>query len=184
MPHLHLSLQAGHDLTLKRMKRRHLRADAVALCQEIRDLRPDVAFGADLIAGFPTETDHMFQGSLDMIHDCGLAYVHIFPYSARAGTPAAKMPQVPGAIRKERAAQLRQAGQDAFDRFMASKMGQPAHVLMETGGIGRGEDFAPYKIDAPQGQMVKTQPTSYHQGYLMGGQANALVIWRRTQPRK
>ena len=168
MPHLHLSLQAGHDLTLKRMKRRHSRAEAVALCQEIRDLRPDVAFGADLIAGFPTETEDMFQGSLDMIEDCGLSYVHIFPYSKREGTPAAKMPQVPGTVRKERAAKLRQAGHAAFDRFMASKIGQTASVLMEAGGIGRGEDFAPYKIDVAQGELLSVQPAHYEQGYLIG----------------
>ena len=168
MPHLHLSLQAGHDLTLKRMKRRHSRAEAVALCEEIRNLRPDVAFGADLIAGFPTEDATMFQGSLDMIEDCGLAYVHVFPYSEREGTPAAKMPPVPKAVRKERAAQLRKAGQRAFGHFLANKVGQPTSILMEAGGIGRSEDFAPCKINAAQGELLTIRPTHVDQGYLIG----------------
>lgn len=167
MPHLHLSLQAGHDLTLKRMKRRHSRAEAVQLCQEIKGLRPDVAFGADIIAGFPTETDEMFQGSLDLIDDCGLAYVHVFPYSPRDGTPAARMPQVDQGLRKARAAILRNKAAEAFDAFLRSKIGTPASVLMEAGGIGRGEDFAPYRLDAPQGHILSLRPTSLIDGHLM-----------------
>ena len=169
MPHLHLSLQAGHDLTLKRMKRRHSRAEAVALCQEIRDLRPDVAFGADIIAGFPTETEDMFQGSLDLIADCDLAYVHVFPYSEREGTPAARMPQVEKAVRKERAGRLRAAGEAAHAAFLSSKIGKPASLLMEAGGIGRGEDFAPYKVDAPQGQLLTLTPSAVESGHLVEG---------------
>ena len=168
MPHLHLSLQAGHDMTLKRMKRRHSRAQAVALCQEIRALRPDVAFGADLIAGFPTEDEEMFQGSVDMIADCGLSYVHVFPYSEREGTPAARMPSVPKALRKERAARLRAVGAAAFDAFLHSKIGTPATLLMEAGGIGRGEDFAPYRLDAAQGSLLTFTPTRVEDGHLMG----------------
>ena len=168
MPHLHLSLQAGHDMTLKRMKRRHSRAEAVALCQEIRALRPDVAFGADIIAGFPTEDEEMFQGSLNMIDDCGLSYVHVFPYSEREGTPAAKMPSVPKALRKERAARLRAAGEAAFQAFLESKIGRPASILMEAGGIGRGEDFAPYKVDAGQGRLLTLTPQGVDGGHLIG----------------
>ena len=166
MPHLHLSLQAGHDLTLKRMKRRHRRAEAVQLCKELRDLRPDIAFGADLIAGFPTETEDMFQGSLDLIADCGLAYVHVFPYSPRTGTPAARMPQIDPAIRKERAARLRATAARALETFLFSRLNQPASLLMEAGGIGRGEDFAPYKLDAPQGTILTFTPNAVRQGHL------------------
>lgn len=169
MPHLHLSLQAGHDLTLKRMKRRHSRAEAVALCQEIRDLRPDIAFGADIIAGFPTETEDMFQGSMDLIEECGLSYVHVFPYSEREGTPAARMPQVDKAIRKERAGRLRAAAEQAHHAFLQSKLGKPASLLMEAGGIGRGEDFAPFKVDAPQGQLLTLTPSAVEGGHLIEG---------------
>ena len=169
MPHLHLSLQAGHDLILKRMKRRHKRAEAVALCQEIRALRPDVAFGADLIAGFPTETETMFQGSLDLIEDCGLAFVHVFPYSKREGTPAARMPQVDKAVRKERAGRLRTAADQAQAAFLGSKLGKPAKLLMEAGGIGRGEDFALYRVDAGQGQLLTFTPSAVKDGHLIQG---------------
>jgi len=124
MPHLHLSLQAGDDMILKRMKRRHSRSEAVDLCNELRELRPDIVFGADLIAGFPTETDAMFENSLKLVEDCGLTYLHVFPYSARKGTPAAKMPQVPGPVRKERAARLRAAGEAALDRFLDAQVGR------------------------------------------------------------
>ena len=159
MPHLHLSLQAGHDLTLKRMKRRHSREQAVDLCRKLRALRPDLALGADLIAGFPTETEDMFQGSLDLIDDCGLSYVHVFPYSPRAGTPAARMPQVPLEIRKQRAARLRDAADRSHDSFLHLHLNKPASVLMEAGGIGRAENFAPYKLDAPQGKLLKVRAT-------------------------
>ncbi len=157
MPHLHLSLQAGHDLTLKRMKRRHSRAQAVNLCRTLRALRPDLALGADLIAGFPTETDDMFQGSLDLIDDCGLSYVHVFPFSPRQGTPAARMPQVAPAVRKHRAARLRQAAVRAHQAFLSQHVGKSARVLMEAGGLGRAENFAPYRVDAPQGQLLNVR---------------------------
>ena len=157
MPHLHLSLQAGHDLTLKRMKRRHSRAQAVDLCRTLRALRPDLALGADLIAGFPTETDDMFQGSLDLIDDCGLSYVHVFPFSPRQGTPAARMPQVAPAVRKYRAARMRQAAAQAHQAFLRQHIGTSARVLMEAGGVGRAENFAPYRVDAPQGRLLRVR---------------------------
>jgi threonylcarbamoyladenosine tRNA methylthiotransferase MtaB len=147
MPHLHLSLQAGDDMILKRMKRRHSRAEAVALCDELRRLRPGIVFGADLIAGFPTETDAMFENSLKLVEDCGLTWLHVFPYSARKGTPAAKMPQLPLVVRKARAARLRAAGEAALGRFLDGQTGKPASVLierqLEDGRLlGRAETFA------------------------------------------
>lgn len=150
MPHLHLSLQAGDDMILKRMKRRHLRADAVKFAAEVRRLRPDVVFGADLIAGFPTEDEAMFRNSLALVEDCGLTFLHVFPYSARVGTPAAKMPQVKGDVRKERAARLRAAGQAAMQRYFAARVGAPVSVLIERAedgiGFGHSEHFAPVRI--------------------------------------
>jgi threonylcarbamoyladenosine tRNA methylthiotransferase MtaB len=141
MPHLHLSLQAGDDLILKRMKRRHGRDDAIRFCADIRALRPEIAFGADLIAGFPTEDEAMFQRSLDLIGECDLAYVHVFPYSPRPGTPAARMPQLPGAIVSERAARLRDAATSAHNRHLEARIGRPLSVLTERGNTGRAEDF-------------------------------------------
>ncbi len=147
MPHLHLSLQAGDDMILKRMKRRHSRADAVAFCRAVRDVRPDAVFGADLIAGFPTETDAMFENTLALIEDCGLTWLHVFPYSERPGTPAAKMPQVRGDVRKARAARLRAAGDAAVARFLASQIGRTADVLVEQDTTGRTEQFAVVTLD-------------------------------------
>jgi threonylcarbamoyladenosine tRNA methylthiotransferase MtaB len=141
MPHLHLSLQAGDDLTLKRMKRRHLRDDAIRLCAELRRLRPELVFGADFITGFPTETDEMFAGTLDMVEACGLTHLHVFPFSPRRGTPAARMPQVPRDIAKERAARLREAGRQALARHLDAQIGRRLTVLSEQGGQGRAEDF-------------------------------------------
>ncbi|MDJ0609414.1 MAG: tRNA (N(6)-L-threonylcarbamoyladenosine(37)-C(2))-methylthiotransferase MtaB [Kiloniellales bacterium] len=157
MPHLHLSLQAGDDLVLKRMKRRHLRRDAIELCAEARRRRPDAVFGADLIAGFPTESEAMFQRSLDLVTDCGLTYLHVFPYSARPGTPAARMPQVPGPERRERAARLRAAGERALDGFLQSRVGGRADVLIEKPGFGRSEHYAPVRLTSPaEGPAVGT----------------------------
>ena len=149
MPHLHLSLQAGDDMILKRMKRRHLRDNSIRFCEEIRRLRPDVIFGADLIAGFPTETDAMFQNSLDLIGDCGLTYLHVFPFSPRPGTPAALMPAVERAIVKERAARLRAAGDAAYVRHLAREVGATRLVLIERDGLGRTEQFT--ETELPQG---------------------------------
>jgi threonylcarbamoyladenosine tRNA methylthiotransferase MtaB len=147
MPHLHLSLQSGDDLILKRMKRRHSRADAIRFCREIRAARPDIAFGADLIAGFPTETDEAFENSLRLVEECGLAYLHVFPYSARHGTPAAKMPQVKGDTIKTRAKRLRTAGEQALHHHLQSLVGTTQEVLVERGGIGRTPCFAPVRMD-------------------------------------
>jgi len=143
MPHLHLSLQAGDDLILKRMKRRHSRADAISAACRARRLRPEVALGADLIAGFPTETEEMFRSSLDLIGECGLAFVHVFPYSPRPETPAARMPQLPGAVIKERAARLREAGAAALAAELSSRIGNETGVLIEQPGMGRSDFYAP-----------------------------------------
>jgi threonylcarbamoyladenosine tRNA methylthiotransferase MtaB len=146
MPHLHLSVQAGDDLVLKRMKRRHLRADAIAVTERARRLRPGIAFGADLIAGFPTESEAMFANTLALVEECDLAYLHVFPYSARAGTPAAKMPQVPVPVRRARAARLRAAGDASLARFLAAQKGRDAAALVETPGRGRTEHYAPIAL--------------------------------------
>ena len=148
MPHLHLSLQAGDDLILKRMKRRHSRAEAVAAARQAQDLRPGIALGADLIAGFPTETEAMFAQSLALVEECGLAFLHVFPYSARAGTPAARMPQIPMALRRERAKRLRAEGASAEARFLARQQGRLERVLIERPGRGHGESFAEVETDA------------------------------------
>jgi threonylcarbamoyladenosine tRNA methylthiotransferase MtaB len=149
MPHLHLSLQAGDDLVLKRMKRRHSRADAIAAAWRARALRPEVALGADLIAGFPTETEDMFRRTLDLVAECGLAFVHVFPYSARPGTPAARMPQLPDPLVKERAARLRAAGEGALAADLSSRVGSETDVLLERPGIGRAEFYAAVEFSAP-----------------------------------
>jgi threonylcarbamoyladenosine tRNA methylthiotransferase MtaB len=150
MPHLHLSLQAGDDLILKRMKRRHLRDDAIRFCEETRRLRPEIAFGADLIAGFPTETEAMFENSLRLVEDCGLSFLHVFPFSPRAGTPAARMPQVPGAAVRARAARLRAAGQAALARHLGAQVGRVHRVLTEGPTMGRTGQFAEVAFAAPQ----------------------------------
>jgi len=159
MPHLHLSLQAGDDMVLKRMKRRHSRADAIEFCRRARELRPGIAFGADLIAGFPTETDEMFRRSLDLVEECDLAWLHVFPYSARKGTPAARMPQVPKALRKERAALLRAAGDRAAERFLDAQAGREASILVERDDSGYSEHFAPVRLNAPapEGAIVRAR---------------------------
>ena len=151
MPHLHLSLQAGDDLTLKRMKRRHARADSVSFCEELRRLRPDMVFGADLIAGFPTETDAMFANSLSLVDDCGLTFLHVFPYSAREGTPAARMPQIHGSVISRRACALREKGVAALKRHLESAKGRHISVLIENVMQGRSADFTPVLIEAEHG---------------------------------
>jgi threonylcarbamoyladenosine tRNA methylthiotransferase MtaB len=149
MPHLHLSLQSGDDLILKRMKRRHARADAVLFCEQARRLRPEIAFGADIIAGFPTETEAAFANSLQLIDDCGLTYLHVFPYSPRPGTPAARMPQVARADINNRAARMRRKGQQALADYLETQVGQEVEVLMEQSGIGRTPAFAEMSIADP-----------------------------------
>lgn len=157
MPHLHLSLQAGDDLILKRMKRRHSRADAIRFCEEARRLRPDVVFGADLIAGFPTETDAMFKNTLALVEECGLALLHVFPYSARPGTPAARMPQVPRHLAQERARTLRRAGHDALSRLLSSQVGKRRFVLVERPGFGRTQHYLPVDLaGGGAGEIVLT----------------------------
>ena len=149
MPHLHLSLQHGDDLILKRMKRRHTRADAVAFCDQVRRLRPDVAFGADIIAGFPTETDAMFAQSLDLVDACGLTMLHVFPFSPRPGTPAARMPQLDRALIKERARILRERGEAALHHRLEREIGGRRSVLTERGGVGHTEQFMPVRLATP-----------------------------------
>lgn len=163
MPHLHLSLQAGDDMILKRMKRRHLRDDAIRFCQEARDVRPDMTFGADIIAGFPTETDAMFENSLKLVGECGLTWLHVFPYSVREGTPAARMPQVPGAAIRDRAARLRAAGKAAVARHLSAQVGKSHNVLLENPRMGRTEHFAEvaFASDQPVGQIVKATVLSH-----------------------
>lgn len=157
MPHLHLSLQAGDDLILKRMKRRHLRDDAIAFCDAARRLRPDMVFGADIIAGFPTETEEMFQQSLRLVEECGLTFLHVFPFSARKGTPAARMPKVPGPEIKDRAARLRAAGDAALAAHLAAQVGRPHRVLLESARMGRTEQFTEvdFAEDQPEGRIVE-----------------------------
>src|ERR1700682_1365727 len=150
MPHLHLSLQSGDDLTLKRMKRRHARADSITFCEAVRRMRPDVVFGADLIAGFPTETEAMFRNSLSLVDDCGLTFLHVFPYSAREGTPAARMPQVHGATIARRAGELRDKGVAALKTHLAGAQGRRIQVLRENCGHGRSADFTPVRLDAEE----------------------------------
>jgi threonylcarbamoyladenosine tRNA methylthiotransferase MtaB len=149
MPHLHLSLQAGDDLILKRMKRRHTRAEAIAFCRQVRRLRPDVVFGADIIAGFPTETEAMFSRSLDLVDECGLTQLHVFPFSPRPGTPAARMPQLDRAVIKERAARLRDKGETELRTYLDIQVGSRRSVLTERGGIGRTEQFTAVRLAAP-----------------------------------
>jgi threonylcarbamoyladenosine tRNA methylthiotransferase MtaB len=149
MPHLHLSLQSGDDMILKRMKRRHARGGAIAFCNQMRRLRPDVVFGADLIAGFPTETEQMFQNSLDLVEACGLTHLHVFPFSPRPGTPAARMPQLPGDVVKDRARRLRERGALALRQYLDTEIGVTRRVLTELGGRGRTEHFIPVKFATP-----------------------------------
>lgn len=146
MPHLHLSLQSGDDMILKRMKRRHSRQDAIAFCDQVRRLRPDIAFGADIIAGFPTETEAMFSRSLDLVEECGLTFLHVFPYSPRPGTPAARMPQVAGGTIKQRAKRLRAAGEAALRQRLQAEIGATRDVLIENDGQGRTEHYLPVAI--------------------------------------
>ena len=164
MPHLHLSLQSGDDLILKRMKRRHLREDAVRFCEEVRRLRPDIAFGADIIAGFPTETEEMFSRSLDLVEACGLTFLHVFPYSPRPGTPAARMPQVASQVIKERAKRLRAAGETALRKRLASEVGATRDVLIESATQGRTEHFVPVAIAGETPGMVKRIAITGHDG--------------------
>ncbi len=159
MPHLHLSLQAGDDLILKRMKRRHLRSDAIQFCETARRLRPDVVFGADLIAGFPTETEQHFENTLRLVDECGLTYLHVFPFSPRKGTPAARMPQVNRKEVKERAARLRSLGSTVLARFLEQQHGSVVEVLTEGSNVGRTAQFAEVKLsdEVPMGALLSAR---------------------------
>jgi threonylcarbamoyladenosine tRNA methylthiotransferase MtaB len=172
MPHLHLSLQSGDDLTLKRMKRRHSRAGAVAFCERARKIRPDVVFGADLIAGFPTETDEMFENSRSVVDDCGLTFLHVFPFSPRHGTPAARMPQVASGVAKERAAELRAKGRAVLATYLASQRGRLVDVLIEGDGKGRTPQFAEVAMRGahghPAGAIVRTRIADAEPARLVG----------------
>ena len=159
MPHLHLSLQAGDDMILKRMKRRHLRDDAIQFCEDTRKARPDIIFGADIIAGFPTETDAMFENSKKLIADCGLTWLHVFPYSPREGTPAARMPQLDRRIIKDRAAILRGLGDEQVANHLAAQVGETHNILMENENMGRTEGFTEVTFETaqPVGQIVQAR---------------------------
>ena len=167
MPHLHLSLQAGDDMILKRMKRRHLRADSIRFCEGMRRLRPDMVFGADLIAGFPTETEEMFENSIRLVEECGLTHLHVFPFSPREGTPAARMPQLRREVIKERAARLRAAGDAAYGRHLAGVVGSTQRLLVEKPGIARTEGFTLAAVDAVHaGTLVEARVTG-HDGTML-----------------
>jgi threonylcarbamoyladenosine tRNA methylthiotransferase MtaB len=161
MPHLHLSLQSGDDMILKRMKRRHARGDAIAFCETIRAARPDIVFGADIIAGFPTETDAMFENSERLVEECGLTWLHVFPYSARQGTPAARMPQVDGGLIRDRAARLRGIGAESVARHLAEMQGRTVRLLMEKPDQGRTEGFALTRLSAQArpGEIISARIT-------------------------
>lgn len=164
MPHLHLSLQAGDDMILKRMKRRHLRDDSIRFCEDVRKLRPDMAFGADIIAGFPTETEAMFENSLKIVDECGLTHLHVFPFSPREGTPAARMPQVDRRIVKERAARLRAVGNAAYARHLQSLVGTQQNILVEREGLGRTEGFMLTTLDRGNPGEIINVSISSHDG--------------------
>ncbi|MDZ5699247.1 tRNA (N(6)-L-threonylcarbamoyladenosine(37)-C(2))-methylthiotransferase MtaB [Chelativorans sp. M5D2P16] len=164
MPHLHLSLQSGDDMILKRMKRRHLRDDTIRFCAEVRRLRPDLVFGADIIAGFPTETEAMFENSLRIVEECGLTHLHVFPFSPREGTPAARMPQLPRDVVKARAARLRTAGEAAYQAHLATLEGTRQRLLVERPGLGRTEGFTLAAIEAGRPGEIVDGVISGHDG--------------------
>jgi threonylcarbamoyladenosine tRNA methylthiotransferase MtaB len=176
MPHLHLSLQSGDNMILKRMKRRHAREDSIRFCEEVRKVRPDIVFGADIIAGFPTETDEMFGNSLDIVEECGLTNLHVFPFSPREGTPAAKMPQLDRGVVKHRAARLRAAGEAAFVRHLDSVSGSLQKVLVEKPGLGRTEGFTLVAVNGGlAGSIVPVHITGHDTQRLTGVIAPALA---------
>ncbi|MGB8817377.1 MAG: tRNA (N(6)-L-threonylcarbamoyladenosine(37)-C(2))-methylthiotransferase MtaB [Rhizobiaceae bacterium] len=169
MPHLHLSLQSGDNMILKRMKRRHAREDSIRFCQDMRALRPDIVFGADIIAGFPTETEAMFENSLRIVDECGLTNLHVFPFSPREGTPAAKMPQLERALIKERAAKLRAKGDSAYLAHLNAMTGLVQRVLIEKPGIGRTEGFTLVKLDGGVAGSIAVVDIDGHDGSMLTG---------------
>ena len=168
MPHFHLSAQSGDDMILKRMKRRHARTDTIRFCDEVRRLRPDVAFGADLIAGFPTETEEMFANTLKLVDDAGLTMLHVFPFSPRPGTPAARMPQVPRDVARERAARLRDKGTVALLRHFDTLIGSEQTLLVEKPGLGRTPSFVPVAFAGEAGDFIRVRITGAAPGHLTG----------------
>jgi len=168
MPHFHLSAQSGDDMILKRMKRRHSRADTIRFCDDVRRLRPDAAFGADLIAGFPTETEEMFDNTLRLVDDAGLTMLHVFPFSARPGTPAARMPQLPRAIARERAARLRAKGAEAQLRHFDTLIGSEQTLLVEKPGLGRTASFVPVAFAGEAGDFIRVRITGAARDHLTG----------------
>ena len=168
MPHFHISLQAGDNLILKRMKRRHTREQVVEFCRSLRKLRPEVSFGADIIAGFPTENDDMFENTRKLISEAEIQYLHVFPYSEREGTPAARMPQVPMKIRKARAAILREEGQKELSKFFKQNIGKNVELLVEKNNMAHSESFIPVKLDGEfiSGQLLKAELISADEKYM------------------
>jgi threonylcarbamoyladenosine tRNA methylthiotransferase MtaB len=174
MPHLHLSMQSGDDMILKRMKRRHLRDDAIGFCETVRRLRPDIVFGADLIAGFPTETDAMFENTLDLVESCGLTYLHVFPFSPRKGTPAARMPQVDRRVVKARAARLRERGKATHAAYLDRLEGARTELVMEGGNVGRTPQFAEVHVDQPSPVgAIRWATLGRHDGRRLNGMVDA-----------
>ena len=169
-PYLHLSLQSGDDMILKRMKRRHTRQDVIDLCQRLKQARPDFTFGADVIAGFPTETDEMFENSLTIISEISIPWLHVFPFSARAGTPAAKIPPIDGTVIKARAKTLREAGDQARARHLKTRIGSEDTALFEETGFGRLPDFSRIKVDNPASaaSLARIRITNANEDYLIG----------------
>lgn len=171
MPHLHMSLQAGDNMILKRMKRRHSREDAIAMANRARELRPEIAFGADIITGFPTETEEMFENTMKIVEECNLTFLHVFPYSEREGTPAARIPdQVPPSIRKERAARLRTLGDKQLETFLKRNTGKTHHILVEKNNMGHTENFAPVRLEGnySEGMLLSFLATGVQSGALTG----------------
>ncbi len=171
MPHLHLSAQSGDDMILKRMKRRHLRQDIIDLCSKARDFRPEIEFGADIITGFPTETEEMFENTLDIVEKCDLTYLHVFPYSEREGTPAARIPnQVDPAIRKERAKRLRDLGEKQVQKLLNRHVNKTVDIIVEKDNFGRSESFVPVVLeqDLKPGQLVRVKLNAINGDKLLG----------------
>ena len=168
MPHFHLSAQSGDDLILKRMKRRHTKADTIAFCETVRRLRPEAAFGADLIAGFPTESEAMFDNTLSLVDEAGLSFLHVFPFSPRKGTPAARMPQLAAGLARERAQRLRAKGAAMEAARLGSLLGQTQEVLVEKGGKGHTPCYAPVRVDGARGSIVRTRLIAVESGFLTG----------------
>lgn len=174
MPHLHLSLQSGDDMILKRMKRRHLRDQSIRFCEDVRKLRPGIVFGADIIAGFPTETEDMFENSIKIVGECGLTHLHVFPFSPREGTPAARMPQVRRELVKQRAARLRAAGEAAHRRHLSALPGTRQSILVERVGLGRTEGFTLAAIAAgAPGEIVEATITGHDGARLLAAPLTA-----------